>query len=178
MSASRSATFLSRFQPIRNRVRNLILLLPKVFVNPNPGKTKVCCFHLNNRNAARTLKVQWEGKELENTPYPPYLGVTLDMTLWFKSHVDKLRKKISPRNNLIGILANSSWGADPHTLRTTSLVVLFRDSLLRRPENGPGTQAGKERVMYYLQAHTRNDAIFFPKLGEKTIFGKRFLIGA
>ena len=49
---------------------------------------------------------------------------------------------------------------------------------LPRPENGPGTQAGKERVLYYLQAHARNDAIFSPKTGGKTIFGKRFLIWA
>ena len=38
-------------------------------------------------------------------------------------------------------------------------IVLFRDSLLPRPENGPGTQAGKERVLYYLQAHARNEPI-------------------
>ena len=33
--------------------------------------------------------------------------------------------------------------------------------------------AGKERVLYYLQAHARNDATFSPKTGGKTIFGKR-----
>ena len=57
-------------------------------------------------------------------------------------------------------------------------VILFRDSLSPRPENGPGTQAGKERVLYYSQAHARNDANFSPKTGGKTIFGKRFLIWA
>ena len=58
-------------------------------------------------------------------------------------------------------------------------LVLFRDSLLPRPENGPGTQAGKERVLYYLQAHARNDAIFSPKTGgKKPYLGKRFLIWA
>ena len=97
----------------------------KWFLNLNPGKTKACCFHLNNRNSARTVKIQWQGKELENTPYPVYLGVTLDRTLSFTSHIDKLRKKISPRNNLIGILANSSWAADPHSLRSTSLALCY-----------------------------------------------------
>ena len=62
--------------------------------------------------------------------------------------------------------------------RMSGMLVLFRDSLLPRPENGPGTQAGKKRVLYYLQAHARNDAIFSPKTGGKTIFGKRFLIWA
>ena len=45
------------------------------------------------------------------------------------------------------------------TLRGWSQIVLFRDSLLPRPENGPGTKAGKERVLYYLQAHARNEPI-------------------
>ena len=39
------------------------------------------------------------------------------------------------------------------------MVVLFRDALLPRPEKGPGTKAGKERVLYYLQAHARNEPI-------------------
>ena len=56
-------------------------------------------------------------------------------------------------------------------------VVLFRDSLSPRPENGPGTQAGKERVLYYLQAHARNDAIVPPKLGEKPYLEKDSLFG-
>ena len=55
--------------------------------------------------------------------------------------------------------------------------MLFRDSLLPRPENGPGTQAGQERVLYYLQAHARNDAIFSPKTGEKPYFEKDSLFG-
>ena len=66
------------------------------------------------------------------------------------------------------------------TLFTTAcsvLLVLFRDSLLPRPENGPGTQAGKERVLYYLQAHARNDAIFSSKTGEKPYLEKDSLFG-
>lgn len=43
----------------------------------------------------------------------------------FKSHIDKLGERISPRNNLVDILANSSWGADPHMLRTTSLALCY-----------------------------------------------------
>ena len=42
--------------------------------------------------------------------------------------------------------------------------VLFRNSLLPRPENGPGTQAGKERVLYYLQAHARNEPIILHEI--------------
>ena len=48
-------------------------------------------------------------------------------------------------------------------------LVLFRDSLLPRPENGPGTQTGKERILYYLQAHARNDVISPTKLGKPSL---------
>ena len=45
-----------------------------------------------------------------------------------------------------------------------SVLVLFCDFLLPRPENGPGTQAGKERVLYYLQAHARNELIILHEM--------------
>ena len=67
-------------------------------------------------------------------------------------------KLINCHNNL------ASWQRLTHLRRELTLalrLVLFRDSLLP-PENGPGTQAGKERVLYYLQAHARNDDIFSP----------------
>ena len=54
-----------------------------------------------------------------------YLGVTLDRTLSFKEHTNKLRKKLSSRNNLLGKLANSSWGADPKTLKQTALALCY-----------------------------------------------------
>ena len=53
-------------------------------------------------------------------------------------------------------------------LIANGVLVLFRDSLLHRPKNGPGTQAGKARVLHNLQAHDQNfDAIFSPKTGGK-----------
>ena len=95
------------------------------FLNTNPGKTKVCTFHLNNRTASGKLRIMWEGNELENTPYPKYLGVTLDRTLSFKEHVAKLRRKVSIRNSLVGNFANSSWGADPNTLKQSALALCY-----------------------------------------------------
>ena len=82
------------------------------FLNANPGKTQVCAFHLSNKDAKRALTVVWEGKILEVTTNPVYLGVTLDRTLSFSGHVQKLRQKISSRNNLLSKLSNSTWGAE------------------------------------------------------------------
>ena len=54
-----------------------------------------------------------------------YLGVTLDRTLSFSEHVRKTKAKLAARNNLLQKLANSKWGADPVTLRTTSLALCY-----------------------------------------------------
>ena len=123
------ATQSKNFDVIEKRLTEALQCLSKYYqkwsLNPNPGKTKVCCFHLNNHQASRELNIVWDGKLLENEPFPVYLGVTFDRTLAFKVHVDKLRKKVSSRANLIGQLANSSWGADPATLRTSTLALCY-----------------------------------------------------
>ena len=88
-------------------------------------KTQTCSFHLKNHLAKRTLNIKWDGKTLKRTPFPVYLGVTLDRTLSFGEHVSKLRKKLASRNNLVTNLANTKWGASPETLRLTSLALCY-----------------------------------------------------
>ena len=95
------------------------------FLNANPGKTQTCAVYLKNHLAKRTLNIEWEGKILKKTPFPVYLGVTLDRTLSFGEHVSKLRKKLASRNNLVANLANTKWGADPETLRLTCLALCY-----------------------------------------------------
>ena len=91
-------------------------------LNANPGKTQVCAFHLNNHQAKRKLNIFWNDERLKHEDFPVYLGVTLDRTLSFAEHVRKLKSKVATRNNLLGKLANSNWGTDPKTLRTTALA--------------------------------------------------------
>ena len=45
-------------------------------LSANPDKTQFTAFHLRNKEANRSLKVEWNRTELENTPHPKYLGVT------------------------------------------------------------------------------------------------------
>ena len=75
----------------------------------NPDKTQVTAFHLRNREAKRSLQVSWNGVDLENTDTPKYLGVTLDRTLSYKTHIHNTKMKVATRNNLLKKLANSRW---------------------------------------------------------------------
>lgn len=92
-------------------------------LKPNPAKTQVCAFHLNNREAGRELNVRWRGDRLQHCPTPKYLGVILDRTLTFKAHCIATRGKVSARNNIIRKLTSRCWGANPNVLRTSALAL-------------------------------------------------------
>ena len=56
---------------------------------------------------------------------PVYLGVTLDRMLSYKAHIEKTKKKVGTRNNIIRKLRNSKWGANPTTLRSSALALCY-----------------------------------------------------
>ena len=91
----------------------------------NPDKTQTCVFHLRNRKANRQLNISWCGKKLEHTPSPIYLGVTLDRTLSYSTHITKVKAKTAARNNVLRKLANSKWGTYPSTIKTTALALCY-----------------------------------------------------
>ena len=91
----------------------------------NPDKLKVTAFHLRNKEAKRTLKVQWNMTALENTPHPKYLGVTLDRTLSYKQHIHNTKMKVATCNNLFRKLSSSKWGSNANTIRTTALALSY-----------------------------------------------------
>ena len=123
------ATQSRRFEIIERRLSAALEHLTGYYkqnsLNANPGKTQVCAFHLNNHQAKRKLNIIWNNERLEHVDFPVYLGVTLDRTLSFAEHVKKLKSKVATRNNLLGKLANSNWGTDPKTLRTTALALCY-----------------------------------------------------
>jgi hypothetical protein len=94
-------------------------------LKPNPNKTEVTTFHLNNRQSNSKINVHFEGVLLNHTDHPKYLGVTLDRTLTFKRHIDSLCGKLKSRNNVIQKLAGSLWGANAETLRTAGLSLVY-----------------------------------------------------
>ena len=91
----------------------------------NPDKTQVTAFHLRNRESKRSLQVSWNGVDLENTDTPKNLGVTLDRTLSYKTHIHNTKMKVATRNNLLKKLANSRWGTNARTIRTTALALCY-----------------------------------------------------
>ena len=85
----------------------------------------MCAFHLRNREANRPLKVTWSATSLEYHPNPLYLGVKLDRTLSYSSHILSTKAKVNTRNNILRKLTNSKWGCTPHNLRTSALVLYY-----------------------------------------------------
>ena len=110
--ATQSRSFKTIEERLTRALSSLSDYYKKWHLKANPTKTQVCSFHLNNHQANRKLQIKWENKDLESHPHPVYLGVTLDRTLSFKEHVDKLRKKVVTRNNLLSKIASTKWGAD------------------------------------------------------------------
>ena len=97
----------------------------KNHLRANPDKTQTCVFHLRNRKANRQLNISWCGKKLEDTPSPINLGVTLDRTLSYSTHITKVKAKTAARNNVLRKLANSKWGTHPSTIKTTALALCY-----------------------------------------------------
>ena len=91
----------------------------------NPNKIQTCVFHLRDRKANRQLNISWCGKKLEHTPSPIYLGITLDITLSYSTHIPKVKAKTAARNNVLRKLANSKWGTHPSTIKTTALALCY-----------------------------------------------------
>ena len=81
-------------------------------------------FHLNNKEARRELKVNFNNKTLPFCSKPQGLGVTLDRSLMYRRHLESLRKKLTSRVALLRRFAGSGLGAGATTLRTATLALV------------------------------------------------------
>ncbi|KAF0755627.1 Uncharacterized protein FWK35_00017571, partial [Aphis craccivora] len=93
-------------------------------LKPNPTKTEICAFHLNNKQAYEELEVVFNGVQAQHSFKPKYLGITLDRSLTFKDHIEKTMKKLHSSINIIQKLDGTGWGADGRTLRTATLALV------------------------------------------------------
>jgi hypothetical protein len=68
----------------------------------------ITTFHLNNREANKELSFHFCDEKIKNEKTPMYLGVTLDRTLSFKTHLYKVSAKLKTRIGLINKLAGTT----------------------------------------------------------------------
>ena len=86
------------------------------------------------------------GARLSNATTPVYLGVHLDRTLCYKTHIEKTKMKVNSRNNTIRKLANSKWGCKASTLRPSCLALCCSASEYACPEWAQ-TEPGPTRLL-------------------------------
>ena len=117
----------SSFTEVETTIGDALEVLTQYYrsnsLRANPDKTQVPEFHLRNKEANRSLKVEWNRTKLENTPHLKYLGVTLDRTLSYKEHMHNTKMRVATRNKVLRKMSNSKWGANASTIRTTALAL-------------------------------------------------------
>ena len=94
-------------------------------LQPSCTKTVSAVFHLHNANASRELNVVMDGKRLRCEHNPVYLSVTLDRSLTFHEHLTKTAAKVRMRNNILSMLASTTWGVRASVLRSSALALCF-----------------------------------------------------
>ena len=94
-------------------------------LQPSVAKTVSSTFHLHNAQINQELDIIINGKRLKHDNRTTYLGVTLDCTLTYKPHLRKMAAKTRTRNNLVHMLAGTTWGAGAKPLRASALALCY-----------------------------------------------------
>ena len=90
------------------------------------NKSVASVFHLRNHMANYQLPITLNNNNLLwFKTNPKYLGVHLDRSLNFRSHINHVRGKVSSRLALIKHLVNVKWEASFNTIRTFALALVY-----------------------------------------------------
>ena len=108
-----------------------------------PFKDTGVCFPPKEPRSKRELNVVWNGTRLSNTTTPVYLGIYLDRTLCYKTHIEKTKMKVNARNSIIRKQANSKWGCTASTLRPSCLALCYSAAEYACPVSARSTPAPK-----------------------------------
>ena len=90
-------------------------------LNLSSTKTVSADFHLNNMEAKRELKINFNNETLPFCPEAKYLGVTLDRSLMYRRRLESLRKQLTSRVALLRLLAGTGRGGGAANLPTATL---------------------------------------------------------
>eukprot|EP00057_Strongylocentrotus_purpuratus_P019440 XP_011673914.1 PREDICTED: uncharacterized protein LOC105442933 [Strongylocentrotus purpuratus] len=123
--ATQNQSFVKLEESLSGALAGLIPYYATNHLRANHDKTQISAFHLKNRDANHQLRISWYGKRLKHTPNAVYLCVTLDRSLTYKNHVANTKAKFGARNRIFKKLANTNWGTDARTIRTTALALCF-----------------------------------------------------
>ena len=74
---------------LSSALHNLSVYYQENCLKANASKTVISLFHLNNKEADRTLNISWNGQLLHFNSTPTYLGITLGRTLSYSHHIKK-----------------------------------------------------------------------------------------
>ena len=91
----------------------------------NSHKTQITAFYLRHREVTRSLKVSWNGVDLENTVLPKHLDVIFDMTLSYNQHVQNTKMNVTYPHNLLKKIVISKCGTNTSTTRSTVLALCY-----------------------------------------------------
>ena len=110
----------------------------------DPFKDTCVCFPPKEpRSQTRTECIVWNGIILSNTTTPVYLGIHLDRTLCYKTHIEKTKMKVNARNSIIRKLANSKLGCKATTLRPSCIALCYSAAEFACPVWAMSTHAHK-----------------------------------
>ena len=108
--------------------------------------TCTCLFYMTNGLNKELLNLKKNGTRLSNTTPPVYLGVHLDRTLCYKTHIEKTKMKVNARNNIIRKLVNPKWGCKASTLTPSCLALCYSAAEYACPVWARSTAAESSRA--------------------------------
>jgi len=81
-------------------------------------------FRLNNKEAKREMKLNFNNEILPFCSEPKYLGGSLDRLLADRRHLESLHKKLTSCVAFLSGLVGSGWGSGATILRTATLPLV------------------------------------------------------
>ena len=85
-------------------------------------KTVSTVFSLDPNEAKKEAKLVFNNKPVQHCPTPTFLGVTMDRTLTFGTHVKTVKARMKSRNNVLRAISGTSWGCSTSDLRSVYLA--------------------------------------------------------